>query len=119
MISRSAFKRRGGRWGTFTVQCFSYAALAGIWVYRSILSPIVLSIAGPACRFEPTCSAYAHEAISRHGIVFGSWIALKRLSKCRPFGGLGFDPVPTIDYLNDVTQAGALARRDTRNCVGQ
>jgi putative membrane protein insertion efficiency factor len=46
------------------------------------------------CRFEPSCSVYAHEAIVTHGAVRGSALALRRLSRCRPFGGRGWDPVP-------------------------
>jgi putative membrane protein insertion efficiency factor len=46
------------------------------------------------CRFEPSCSAYAHEAIETHGAFRGSFLALRRLGRCRPFGGHGWDPVP-------------------------
>ena len=46
------------------------------------------------CRFHPTCSAYAAEAISTHGAYRGVWLALRRLGKCQPFGPFGFDPVP-------------------------
>ncbi len=48
----------------------------------------------PRCRYIPTCSHYAVEAISLHGAPRGSWLALKRLSRCQPFGSFGFDPVP-------------------------
>jgi putative membrane protein insertion efficiency factor len=51
---------------------------------------------GRQCRFLPTCSAYAHEAIRRHGPVRGSALALRRLCRCHPFGGSGFDPVPEM-----------------------
>lgn len=46
------------------------------------------------CRFEPSCSRYAYEAVDRHGAFRGGWLALRRLSRCRPGGGSGFDPVP-------------------------
>jgi putative membrane protein insertion efficiency factor len=46
------------------------------------------------CRFYPTCSAYGHEAIARHGARRGLWLTVKRLARCRPFGPSGFDPVP-------------------------
>jgi len=46
------------------------------------------------CRFWPSCSAYAVEAVERHGALKGSWLAARRLSRCRPWGGSGFDPVP-------------------------
>lgn len=46
------------------------------------------------CRFEPSCSNYAYEAIQRHGALRGGWLAVRRLARCQPFGGSGFDPVP-------------------------
>jgi len=58
--------------------------------YQVLVSPLV----GPACRFEPTCSAYAIEAIEHHGPARGSVLAALRLARCHPFGGSGFDPVP-------------------------
>jgi uncharacterized protein len=63
-------------------------------IYRAVFSPLITSTIGPACRFEPTCSDYAREAISRHGIVSGGRLALGRLLRCRPGGGWGPDPVP-------------------------
>ncbi len=48
----------------------------------------------PVCRFTTTCSAYAVEAILKHGIFRGTWLALKRISRCHPWGGSGYDPVP-------------------------
>ncbi|HWL58086.1 MAG TPA: membrane protein insertion efficiency factor YidD [Paracoccus sp. (in: a-proteobacteria)] len=58
--------------------------------YRLVASPWV----GHACRFQPTCSAYALEALERHGALRGSLLTLRRLSRCHPWGGQGFDPVP-------------------------
>ncbi len=46
------------------------------------------------CRYEPTCSHYSYESIARHGIVKGGWLTLKRLARCAPWGGRGYDPVP-------------------------
>lgn len=67
------------------------AALVGlIRAYQLSLS----SILGRRCRFLPTCSDYAQEAIRRHGAGRGSWLALKRVARCHPWGGSGFDPVP-------------------------
>lgn len=48
----------------------------------------------PTCRFAPSCSAYAIEALTRYGAVKGGWLSARRLARCHPFGGSGFDPVP-------------------------
>ena len=66
------------------------AALAVIRFYRRGISPML----PPSCRYTPTCSAYAEEAIRRHGFGRGGWLALRRLARCHPFGGHGHDPVP-------------------------
>ena len=58
--------------------------------YRLVLSPWV----GHSCRFQPTCSAYALEAIERHGAARGGWLAARRVCRCHPWGAAGFDPVP-------------------------
>ncbi len=58
--------------------------------YRLLLSPWV----GRNCRFMPTCSEYALEALEKHGAWRGSWLTIRRLSRCRPGGGDGYDPVP-------------------------
>jgi putative membrane protein insertion efficiency factor len=61
-----------------------------IWLYQLTLS----SVMGRRCRFLPTCSEYAAEAIQKHGSLRGSWLAVKRVARCHPWGGHGFDPVP-------------------------
>jgi putative membrane protein insertion efficiency factor len=63
-------------------------------LYRVLLSPVHHALFGPCCRFEPTCSAYAEEAVRVHGARRGVWLAARRLARCHPFGGTGFDPVP-------------------------
>jgi putative membrane protein insertion efficiency factor len=68
-------------------------ALAALAVYRAAISPIIVVAMGPACRFQPTCSKYASEAVARHGAMRGSWLALRRILRCRPGGGWGYDPV--------------------------
>jgi hypothetical protein len=58
--------------------------------YQLVLSPLL----PPSCRFTPSCSQYALEAITRHGAVRGTWLAARRLARCHPFHPGGFDPVP-------------------------
>jgi uncharacterized protein len=69
---------------------FRSVALALIRFYQKGISPFTL----PSCRFTPTCSAYALEAIERYGAGRGGWLAARRLARCNPFGGKGYDPVP-------------------------
>lgn len=65
--------------------------------YRLVLSPWV----GHGCRYQPTCSAYALEALERHGALRGSGLALWRICRCHPWGGHGYDPVPGADPAHD------------------
>ena len=89
--------------------------LAFVHLYRVFLSPFL----GGACKFYPSCSQYAQEAIALHGAKHGSWLALKRLGRCRPFTKGGFDPVPDslLGYEHGVASGaeagfkGALLRR--------
>ncbi len=68
----------------------SHAALKVISFYQRAISPSL----GNLCRYEPSCSHYAYEAIERHGLLKGSWLGFRRLSRCHPLGGRGHDPVP-------------------------
>ena len=61
--------------------------------YRLLFSPWV----GHNCRFQPTCSAYALEALAKHGGIKGSWLTLRRIGRCQPWGSDGYDPVPDRD----------------------
>lgn len=72
--------------------------IALVLFYRWVLSPLKLAIfgAGARCRFEPSCSAYALEALQRHGFFYGSWLAGRRLLRCHPWGAFGPDPVPPV-----------------------
>jgi putative membrane protein insertion efficiency factor len=72
------------------------AACGIVAVYRTIVSPLAVSTFGPACRFEPSCSTYAAEAVARHGILWGGWQSIRRLMRCRPGGGWGYDPVMSL-----------------------
>jgi putative membrane protein insertion efficiency factor len=64
-----------------------------VTVYRVAISPMIIALAGPGCRFEPTCSEYAGDAIAEHGFIAGVWMAIRRIGRCRPGGGWGYDPV--------------------------
>lgn len=85
----------------------SPSARAGSATRRSPLASVVLALvklyrrvsAGSRahCRYLPTCSAYAEEAVATHGAVRGGWMAVKRISRCHPWGGTGYDPVPGTD----------------------
>ena len=61
-----------------------------IFAYRWMLSPLLPM----SCRFAPSCAGYAAEAIAEHGALAGSWLALRRIARCHPWGGDGYDPVP-------------------------
>ena len=82
-----------GGYATSSDACHGRAAralLLAIEAYRLTLSPLFIG----ACRFQPSCSCYASLAIARHGARRGVALALRRLLRCRPFGGSGYDPVP-------------------------
>ena len=64
--------------------------MAAVRAYQLMLSPLL----PPSCRFTPSCSAYAHEALTRHGALRGSWLAARRLARCHPWNQGGYDPVP-------------------------
>ena len=61
--------------------------------YRYVISPLMPR----SCRYEPTCSAYAIEALRVHGPLKGTWLAVRRITRCHPWGGHGYDPVPGTD----------------------
>jgi uncharacterized protein len=68
--------------------------LALLWLYRRAISPAYLTVVGPCCRFEPSCSAYAEEAVHVHGPWRGLRLMVWRLLRCQPFARGGIDPVP-------------------------
>jgi putative membrane protein insertion efficiency factor len=73
------------------------ALVALIRGYQKTVSPVLPALFGPAacgCRFHPTCSQYAVEAVRAHGALAGSWLAVRRIAKCHPLNEGGFDPVP-------------------------
>jgi putative membrane protein insertion efficiency factor len=64
-----------------------------LWFIRGYQNSIG-RIMPAACRYEPTCSRYSYEAVDRHGAFKGTWLMIRRISRCRPGGGSGYDPVP-------------------------
>lgn len=68
----------------------SFFLLVLIRGYQLLVSPFF----PPSCRYFPSCSEYARQAVTRHGPLIGAWLAAKRLARCHPWGGLGYDPVP-------------------------
>ena len=65
--------------------------------YQLLVSPFF----PPCCRFFPSCSNYARQAVALHGPVKGLWLALRRISRCHPWGGLGYDPVPGAERASE------------------
>lgn len=72
------------------VRPFTLGLRAAVFFYRVTLSPLL----GRQCRYLPTCSHYADEAVRHHGAWIGGWLTLARMLRCNPFGAAGFDPVP-------------------------
>ncbi|WP_336515129.1 membrane protein insertion efficiency factor YidD [Pollutibacter soli] len=72
------------------LRILAYPFILLIRLYQLIISPIL----GPKCRFEPSCSAYGVEALKKHGLIRGTWLTVRRIARCHPWGGSGYDPVP-------------------------
>jgi len=64
-------------------------AIWAVLAYRHLVSPYL----SPSCRYQPTCSQYALDALGKYGCIKGSWLAIRRISRCHPWGGDGYDPV--------------------------
>ena len=73
-------------------------------VYRALVSPLY----GQVCRYHPSCSAYALEAVSTHGARHGGWLAVRRLGRCHPWAAGGHDPVPTRSHRAAARQSTSL-----------
>jgi len=74
-----------------------------IWLtkfYQYFLSPLL----GQSCRYTPTCSHYTIDALKTHGVFVGGWLSIKRILSCNPWGGSGYDPVPTKEELKHKKQ---------------
>ena len=72
------------------LKILAFPFIARIKIYQWIISPIL----GPKCRFTPTCSHYGLEAFKKYGVFKGFWLTVRRISRCHPWGGSGYDPVP-------------------------
>lgn len=75
---------------TFLFYLIGWPLIGLIRIYQWVISPII----GPKCRYQPTCSHYAVEALKKHGLFKGFWLAIRRLARCHPWGRSGWDPVP-------------------------
>ncbi|MPY87400.1 MAG: membrane protein insertion efficiency factor YidD [Luteitalea sp.] len=83
-------------------------AVAAVRAYQVLLSPI----AGGTCRFHPTCSQYAVDALITHGFLQGGWLALRRFGRCHPLGSAGWDPVPPAAAALDRVWGGSASRAE-------
>lgn len=75
---------------TRIMQILALPFILVIKIYQWVISPIL----GPKCRFTPSCSHYGLEALKKYGLIKGSWLAARRIARCHPWGGHGYDPVP-------------------------
>ena len=89
---RNPAQRRGRNPGAVCVRGL-------IRAYQLVISPLFV----PSCRYSPSCSRYALDAIGRFGVIRGGWLALLRLGSCHPWGGSGYDPVPRTPVGGDET----------------
>lgn len=85
--------------------------IGAIRAYQVGISPILPA----SCRYIPSCSEYAIEALRRHGTARGGWLAVRRLLRCHPFGGRGYDPVPGADEA-ETGEPAALSAPSERGC---
>ena len=89
-------------------------------VYQVTISPVLTCLFAPlglGCRFHPTCSHYALEAVRRHGAIKGTMLAMRRLCRCHPWGGCGEDPVPEQFQMNSLTHGHVEGRRPKAGAV--
>jgi uncharacterized protein len=82
-----------------------YLLIGLLKAYRAVISPLY----GQVCRYHPSCSAYALEAVTVHGSLRGSWLAVRRLARCHPWAAGGYDPVPTAAQAVDHSRSSSTA----------
>jgi putative membrane protein insertion efficiency factor len=91
----------GSNDGTITVNPAQHALLFLLRIYRGFISPVLTALFTPlgfGCRFTPTCSRYAIEAVRVHGALHGGWLSVRRVCRCHPWGSFGEDPVPSAKH---------------------
>jgi putative membrane protein insertion efficiency factor len=95
-VSQSSIRSGAdGRTLTWRPAGFLIAAMSGLFdFYHVLIAPLLTTHSGLSCRFEPTCSRYARTAMLRFGVGRGGYLTLRRLARCHPLGGYGYDPVP-------------------------
>lgn len=81
--------------------------------YRAVISPLY----GPVCKYYPTCSAYALEAVTVHGAWRGGWLALRRLGHCHPWSSGGYDPVPGTPAAHEWAEEQRLSHTELRGAM--
>jgi putative membrane protein insertion efficiency factor len=86
-------RRRGSRPGDLPV----IALTRLLDLYHAVIAPILSAHSASSCRFDPTCSRYAKIALLQHGLWRGSYLAIRRLARCHPWGSHGYDPVPPLE----------------------
>lgn len=86
--------------------------------YKKFISPVIHFAGGPGsgCRYTPTCSMYFLEAVEKHGVLRGSWMGLKRIGRCHPWGGSGHDPVPDIATLHSHSETHGSVAQSQETC---
>jgi putative membrane protein insertion efficiency factor len=97
-------RTRPGEW-------LQHLVLLALRLYRAAISPVLTAVLGPmgwGCRFTPTCSQYALEAIREHGVIHGTWLVVRRLGRCHPWGDCGHDPVPKVPFQSQPAKAQAM-----------
>lgn len=99
-------RRPSPTWPSSVSGWVSWALVLPILIYQRVISPLL----GPRCRFYPSCSAYAVDALTMHGPLRGTWLAVARLARCHPWNSGGVDPVPTTTWgsARDASRASRL-----------